>query len=56
MNILLLGGSGFIGRHLAACLRACGHQVQTPSHRELDLLAPDERAARAQAASCAGAW
>lgn len=23
MNILLLGGSGFIGRHLAARLRAC---------------------------------
>ena len=47
MNILLLGGSGFIGRHLAACLRACGHQVQTPGHRELDLRALDERAARA---------
>lgn len=47
MNILLLGGSGFIGRHLAARLRACGHQVQTPGHRELDLRALDERAARA---------
>ena len=47
MNILLLGGSGFIGRHLAARLRACGHQVQTPTHKELDLRALDERAARA---------
>ena len=47
MNILLLGGSGFIGRHIAARLRQCGHQVQTPTHRELDLRALDERAARA---------
>ena len=46
MNILLLGGSGFIGRHLAARLRACGHQVQTPTHKEFDLRALDERAAR----------
>ena len=47
MNILLLGGSGFIGRHIAARLRQCGHQVQTPTHRELDLRALDEDAARA---------
>ena len=47
MNILLLGGSGFIGRHLAARLRACGHQVQTPTHKELDLRTLDERAAHA---------
>ena len=47
MNILLLGGSGFIGRHLAARLRACGHQLQTPTHKEFDLRALDERAARA---------
>lgn len=47
MNILLLGGSGFIGRHLAARLRARGHQLQTPTHKELDLRALDERAARA---------
>jgi len=46
MNILLLGGSGFIGRHLAARLRASGHQLQTPTHKELDLRALDERAAR----------
>ena len=47
MNILLLGGSGFIGRHLAARLRASGHQLQTPTHKEFDLRALDERAARA---------
>ena len=47
MNILLLGGSGFIGRHIAARLRQCGHQVQTPTHQALDLRALDERAARA---------
>ena len=37
MNILLLGGSGFIGKRVAALLRQQGHQVATPGHRELDL-------------------
>ena len=36
MRILLSGGSGFIGRHLAAGLRGT-HDVQAPTHRELDL-------------------
>ncbi len=36
-RILLLGGSGFIGKRVAALLRQEGHQVATPGHRELDL-------------------
>ena len=38
MNILVLGGSGFVGRRVVQGLREYGHQVSTPSHRELDLL------------------
>ena len=45
MNILLLGGSGFIGSRLARRLREAGHQVRTPSRRELDLLNPEASAA-----------
>ena len=36
MRILLTGGSGFIGRHIAAGLRGT-HEVLAPTHRELDL-------------------
>jgi len=43
MNILITGGSGFIGRNLAEYLGA-GHTVFTPTHRELELL--DEDAVR----------
>lgn len=42
MNILLLGASGFIGRRVAALLQAQGHDVQMPSHREVDFMAPNE--------------
>ena len=38
MNILVLGGSGFVGRRVVQGLREYGHQVSTPSHWELDLL------------------
>ena len=33
MNILLLGGSGFIGRHLAEQLAAAGHHITVPTRR-----------------------
>jgi UDP-glucose 4-epimerase len=36
MRILLTGGSGFIGRHIAARLRSA-HEVLAPTHVELDL-------------------
>jgi uncharacterized protein len=44
MNVLLLGGSGFVGSHLAAALRARGDEVAITSLR-------DPRAAAAVAAS-----
>ncbi len=37
MNILLLGGSGRIGHASRAALEAHGHEVNAPSHAELDL-------------------
>lgn len=39
MRLLLTGGSGFIGRNLAAHLGR-NHEVLTPSHKELDLADP----------------
>lgn len=51
MNILLLGGSGFIGSRLAAVLRDNGHQVSTPTSAEINYLQLDEAAL---AAACAG--
>src|SRR3989304_8185781 len=36
VRILLTGGGGFIGRHVAARLRV-GHEALAPSHAELDL-------------------
>jgi uncharacterized protein YbjT (DUF2867 family) len=41
-RILIVGGTGFIGRHLAAALRAAGHEVQAMGRRELDLARADE--------------
>ena len=46
MNIVLFGASGFIGRRVATTLRAHGHTLRTPSHREFDYLQPNEAAAR----------
>ncbi|MBQ9184072.1 MAG: NAD-dependent epimerase/dehydratase family protein [Neisseriaceae bacterium] len=43
MNIVLLGGSGFVGSHVAEILRNKGHIVTTPTHKELDLLNPNRQ-------------
>ena len=45
MKILIFGGSGFVGRHLAACLRQRGHEVTIPSRRDVDWMRPDAAAA-----------
>lgn len=37
MKIFVTGGSGFLGRHLCATLRAAGHAVTAPSSKEADL-------------------
>ena len=46
MNILILGGSGFIGSRVAKILRERQHNVTTPSHAELDLMRLDLDAAQ----------
>ena len=46
MNILILGGSGFIGSRVAKILRERQHDVTTPSHAELDLMRLDLDAAQ----------
>ena len=46
MNIIILGGSGFIGSRTAQILKEQGHQVCTPDRRAFDFLHPDETAAR----------
>lgn len=43
MNIVLLGGSGFVGSRVAEILRNKGHIVATPIHKELDLLNPNRQ-------------
>lgn len=40
-RVVLLGGSGFVGKTLTALLRASGTPLQSFSSRDLDLLAPD---------------
>jgi len=42
LRILIVGGSGFIGRHVAAELLAAGHEVVAASRRTLDLRRDDE--------------
>ena len=46
MNIIIFGGSGFIGSRTVQILKAQGHQVFTPDRRAFDFLHPDETAAR----------
>jgi len=41
MRVLLTGGSGFIGRHVATALRDRGHEIIAPRSAEVDLLAAD---------------
>ena len=41
-NITVLGGSGFIGSRLVTVLRQQGHQVHTPSRREVDFFQPKQ--------------
>jgi len=40
MNVLVLGGRGFIGRHAVAALQAAGHQVRIGSRRHRPGLLP----------------
>lgn len=44
MNILLTGGSGFVGKNVKEYLQAKGYQIYAPSSHELDCL--DEIAVR----------
>lgn len=46
MNILLFGARGFIGSHIAAALRARGHQLTTPNRTQANYRALDENALR----------
>jgi nucleoside-diphosphate-sugar epimerase len=60
MRIFIVGGGGFIGRHVAGRLRAAGHEVMAASRAELDLARDDEVALRDKIAgfevviNCAG--
>lgn len=44
VQILIIGGRGFIGRHLAAVLSAAGHQVAAPGRDKIDLAEMSGRA------------
>lgn len=46
MNIIIFGGSGFIGSRTVQILKEQGHQVCTPNRRAFDFLHPNETAAR----------
>jgi nucleoside-diphosphate-sugar epimerase len=49
-RVLLTGAGGFIGRHVAAALRARGHVVIAPGSADFDLLAEGRPRAAAEAA------
>jgi uncharacterized protein YbjT (DUF2867 family) len=40
-QLKVIGGSGFIGRHVVAALLDAGHQVEAPSQAEFDIAAGD---------------
>lgn len=44
MNILLLGATGFIGRHTATLLQQQGHRLTLPTRRDINFLQPDTTA------------
>ena len=46
MNIIIFGGSGFIGSRTVQILKEQGYQVCTPDRRAFDFLHPNETAAR----------
>lgn len=46
MNIIIFGGSGFIGSRTVQILKEQGYQVCTPDRRAFDFLHPDETAVR----------
>ena len=46
MNIIIFGGSGFIGSRTAQILKEQGYQVCMPDRRAFDFLHPNETAAR----------
>jgi len=41
-RILVIGGTGFIGRHIASRLKDAGHIVFAASHSDVDLVSDDE--------------
>lgn len=47
MNILVLGGRGFIGRRVVALLQTQGHEVTVPTRREVDFFNLDETRTKA---------
>ena len=58
--IFLVGGGGFVGRHVAVALREAGKQVAAPSHKEFDIASEEPAALAARLAgaqvvvNCAG--
>ena len=44
VRILIIGGGGSVGRHVAAALSAAGYSVEAPARQQLDLTGMDEAA------------
>ena len=41
MRVLVTGGDGFLGRHVVPRLKAAGHEVAAPAHRDASLTDPE---------------